>query len=47
VRRGLGDAPGSRSALDEAIKTFWQVPAYKRRKDVGWWLRAQLARLGI
>jgi tetratricopeptide (TPR) repeat protein len=47
VRRARGDAPGTTSALDEAIRTFWQVPAYKRRQDVGWWLRAHLARLGL
>lgn len=47
VRRRRGDAAGAQAALDEAIRTFWQVPAYKRRKDVGWWLRAHLARLGI
>ena len=45
VRKQRGDREGARAALDEAISTFWQVPAYKRRLDVGWWLRAHLSRL--
>lgn len=47
VRRRRDDAAGAEAALDEALRTFWQVPAYKRRQDVGWWLRARVARLGL
>lgn len=45
VRRSRGDVEGARAAVNEAITTFWQVPAYKRRQEVGWWLRAHVARL--
>ncbi len=35
----------AKRALDEALATWRQVPGYKRRMELGWFLRAQLARL--
>jgi predicted Zn-dependent protease len=45
VRRRRGDAEGSRRALKEALDTWSQLPRYRRRTEVGWWLRAWVARL--
>jgi predicted Zn-dependent protease len=45
VRRRRGDREGSRKALREAFDTWSQLPGYKRRLEVGWWLRAWGARL--
>jgi predicted Zn-dependent protease len=45
VRRRRGDREGARKALGEALATWSQVPGYRRRAELGWWLRAQLARL--
>ena len=47
VRRRRGDEVGSRKALDEARSTWSVVPRYKRRAEIGWWLRAQIARVGL
>jgi tetratricopeptide (TPR) repeat protein len=47
VRKDRGDTAGARAMLDEAIATFWQVPAYKRRNEIGWWLRAHFTRLWL
>lgn len=52
VRRGAssaiaarGDAAGAKEALAEALRTFAQVPRYRKRSEIGWWLRAQLDRM--
>lgn len=45
VRRRRGDREGASKALGEALSTWSQVPGYRRRTELGWWLRAQLARL--
>jgi tetratricopeptide (TPR) repeat protein len=45
-RRGR-DADGVRRALGEAIDTFGQIPAFRRRKELGWYLCAQLMRVGL
>lgn len=34
-------------AVDEALGTYAQLPAYARRKQLGWWLRSQLAKATI
>jgi tetratricopeptide (TPR) repeat protein len=47
VRHDRGDKDGARAAIQEAFKTFAQLPSYQRRKELGWWLRAQMARLWI
>jgi tetratricopeptide (TPR) repeat protein len=45
VRKARGDRQGARRALSEALDTWAQIPAYRRRKELGWWLRAWVARL--
>jgi predicted Zn-dependent protease len=45
VRRGRGDKKGAEEALQEALQTWSQIPGYRRRGELGWWLRAQWARL--
>jgi tetratricopeptide (TPR) repeat protein len=42
--REAGEPQESRDALDAAFKTFRQIPGYKRRRELGWYLRAQLDR---
>jgi predicted Zn-dependent protease len=44
-RRGQRDA--AKEALRDAFSTWRQVPGYRRRKELRWWLRAQWARLVI
>ena len=44
ARHGLGNKEGAQEALQEALQTFKQLPGYQQRKQVGWWLRAHLAR---
>lgn len=46
VRKRRGDGVGAQKALHEAFDTWSQLPGYRRRKEVGWWLRAWAARLG-
>jgi len=45
VRKRRGDREGAAAALREALDTWKQVPRYRRRGELGWWLRAQWARL--
>jgi tetratricopeptide (TPR) repeat protein len=45
VRRQRGDREGARKALREALATWSQVPGFRRRAELRWWLRAQLVRL--
>ena len=44
VRHDRGDEAGANEAIEEALQTFAQMPGYLRRKQIGWWLRAHLAR---
>jgi len=46
VKKRRGDREGSRRAIREALDTWSQLPGYRRRSEVGWWLRAWVARLG-
>jgi tetratricopeptide (TPR) repeat protein len=45
VRSKRHDRDGARRALREALDTWSQVPGFKRRGELGWWLRAQIARV--
>jgi predicted Zn-dependent protease len=45
VRHDRGNMAGAQEAIGEALQTFAQMPAYQRRKQVGWWLRAHLTKL--
>lgn len=45
TRRRRGDREGAQRALKEALDTFGQLPSFRRRQQLGWWLRAQAARL--
>jgi tetratricopeptide (TPR) repeat protein len=47
ARREAQDRPGAQKALSEAIQTFAQVPAFRRRAEIWWYLRARLIRLGL
>jgi tetratricopeptide (TPR) repeat protein len=35
----------AKKELDEALRTWGAIPGFQRRRQVGWWLRALLARL--
>lgn len=39
------DAPAAKKSVEDALSTWKQVPAYVRRAQLGWWLRAQVMRL--
>lgn len=45
VRAECGDRDGARRALTELFSTYRQLPAYSRRKQLGWFLRAHLRQL--
>jgi predicted Zn-dependent protease len=45
VRKRRGDTKGAHAALREALDTWAQLPRYRRRRELGWWFRAQLARV--
>lgn len=45
TRRRRGNRDGAKRALQEALDTFGQLPSFRRRQQLGWWLRAQVARL--
>lgn len=47
VQRALGNSTEARTALEEALATWRQIPGYSRRKQLGWWLRAQAMRVII
>jgi tetratricopeptide (TPR) repeat protein len=47
TRRRRSDREGAQRAHREALDTFAQLPAHHRRRQLGWWLRAQLARLYV
>jgi tetratricopeptide (TPR) repeat protein len=37
-----GEKDAQKKDLAEALKTWGQIPGFQRRKQFGWWLRAQL-----
>jgi predicted Zn-dependent protease len=45
ARKAQGNREGSQKAIREAFDTWSQLPRYKRRSEVGWWLRAWVARV--
>jgi len=45
AHRKLGEAEAGKKDLDEALRTWGQIPGFQRRKQFGWWLRAQLDRV--
>jgi predicted Zn-dependent protease len=45
ARGKRGDSEGARAAVREALATWRQVPAFRRRREVGWWLRALVQRI--
>lgn len=45
ARAQAGRTADARGALDEAFAIWRQIPSYKRRQQLGWWLRAHVARL--
>jgi tetratricopeptide (TPR) repeat protein len=45
LRRKQGDQDGARAALTAAAEAFDQSPRFRRKKELGWYLRAQLARV--
>ena len=47
VRSERGNRDGARKALAEALETWSQIPRFRRRSELRWWLRAQIARVWI
>jgi tetratricopeptide (TPR) repeat protein len=47
VRRELKDASGAKAAMREALQTFAEVPSYRRRAELRWYLRARLMTVGL
>jgi tetratricopeptide (TPR) repeat protein len=47
VRRQLKDSAGAKASLRDAVDTFASVPGFRRRAELGWYLRAQLMRVGL
>ena len=45
VRKGRGDREGARTAIREALDTWSQLPGYRRRVELRWWLKAWWARV--
>ncbi len=45
LRRAQGDKDGARAALQGAMEAFEQNPRFRRRKELGWYLRAMIARV--
>jgi len=43
ARARTGDTAGAARARKEALDTFRVLPAFQRRRQLGWWVRAQLA----
>jgi len=42
ARRAAGDAEGAKKAFDEARQVYRDSPAFHRRKQFGWYLRAKM-----
>jgi tetratricopeptide (TPR) repeat protein len=47
VRRELRDADGARAAVREALTTFREVPRFRRRAELKWYVRARLMTVGL
>ncbi|HEX8951448.1 MAG TPA: tetratricopeptide repeat protein [Polyangia bacterium] len=47
VKRDLKDAAGAKAAMREALDTFAQVPRFRRRAELKWYLRARLMTVGL
>ena len=47
MRRELKDAAGAKEAMREALETFSQVPRFRRRAELKWYLRARLMTVGL
>lgn len=47
VRRELGDKDGAREALDEARRTYRDLPRFRRRPEWKWHLLAQMTSIGL
>ena len=47
VKRELKDAAGAKAATREALETFAQVPRFRRRAELKWYLRARLMTVGL
>jgi predicted Zn-dependent protease len=45
ARKRRGDRVGAQKALREALDTWSQLPGYRRRSELGWWLRAWVERI--
>jgi tetratricopeptide (TPR) repeat protein len=45
LRRRQRDEDGARAALLGAVEAFEQSPGFRRRRELGWYVRAQLARV--
>jgi tetratricopeptide (TPR) repeat protein len=45
LRRSVREEKGARDALLGAVEAFEQSPGYRKRRELGWYLRAQLARV--
>jgi tetratricopeptide (TPR) repeat protein len=42
VRRAQGNSDGAKEAIEHARKTFWDLPGFMRRRQLGWGVRAYL-----
>ncbi len=40
-----GEADAQKKDLQEALKTWGQIPGFQRRRQLGWWVRAHLDRV--
>jgi tetratricopeptide (TPR) repeat protein len=47
AQRAHGAEGDAKESLQEGLRTFGQLPGYRRRKELGWWLRAQLYRFVV
>lgn len=47
AHRAAKDEAAAKKALDEAFATWAQIPSYKRRKELGWWLYAWVCKLVV
>jgi tetratricopeptide (TPR) repeat protein len=45
LRRRQRDEQGAKAALLGAVEAFEQSPGFRRRRELGWYVRAQLARV--
>ncbi|MFO0685583.1 MAG: tetratricopeptide repeat protein [Sandaracinus sp.] len=45
AHRRAGEAEAAKKDLDEAVRTWGQIPGFQRRRQFPWWIRAHVARL--